>query len=141
MNEINVEAIMKEIREEIRERDLKESDLSFEDIKIDTNFMSGSSGDRFDPGEFERDVTYLNENWSIPVDMPYYTNNGFFNHIKKIIKHMTKFLIHPLVNAQNSYNASVTRSVNQLRANMIEKNNKIKDLEARIEELEKSIKK
>ncbi len=134
--ELNIEQIMQEIREEIKARKLEETKLSFDDIVINEPLVKADS--KFSSELLQKQVAYLNQNWNVPIDTPYYTSNGLYNHVKKFIKKMTRFIVVPLVLSQNELNASVTRAFNEMSAYIAEQELQIEKLTKRVEELERT---
>lgn len=116
MQEIDVEKIMEEIRQEIREKGYKESDLDFSDIVIDST-RSAASG--YDPEEMERQAAYLNANSQNPIYFPLIGNpvKVFF---QKIIRRCFLFVIFQAFQFQNKFNVSVTCFLNQVRNYQLE---------------------
>lgn len=103
METINIEQIMEEIREEIKEKGYNKKDLSFDDKWVFNSNPSGNSGD-------------LDELYSLLAEMEqtkainYYgelTGGPLKKIIKKVIRKMVAFVIVPIVLAQNSYNERV----------------------------------
>ena len=111
MQTIDVEKIMEEIRQEIRDKGYKEEDLDFSDIAI-TATKSVSPG--YDPDELERQAAYLNANSRNPIYFPL-TGNPVKVFIQKVIRRFFLFVIFPAFQFQNKFNTSVTCFLNQVR--------------------------
>ena len=129
MENIDIEKIMEEIRQEIKEKGYKESDLSFSDIPIT---------DQADIEESYNEQVLLENirgaNQSTRVDFYKPIDGGIKGLIKKIIRKMVKPIILHLCQEQEIFNAYTVRTINQLYSYN-------KQLEKRIEDLEKIIEK
>jgi len=121
-NDINVEEIMEQIRENIKERGYDKIPLSFEDIKISDPVIKGDA--KYDPNSFNKEMTYLNNNWNNDWNIPI-SGGGMRAKLKKVVRKVTRFIVAPIVSFQNEYNASNVRLMKQM--------------ECRIEELEKQV--
>jgi hypothetical protein len=140
MGDINIEEIMKEIRRNIAERAYKDPPVEFDDIIPDSYLIKRN--EQFSRFEFQNEINYLNSNWMNSWNIPIDSKNIFVWFIKKVIMKLTRFIVFPIINFQNEYNASVIRCFNQLdiftmRDNSYE--NRIADLEKQIVLLQKRI--
>ena len=111
--QINVESIMKEIKKEIEVKGYTNDLLSFDDVIVDV----GS-----------------NHEWEVN---PYRPLQGgkvtvFF---KKAIRKLVYFFVEPIVMAQDGFNASIVRLMNQMNCYIEEKDKEIAELKKEIEEL------
>ena len=134
MTEINVEKIMEEIREDIKKKGYKESDLSFNDIPIKDSeeVLVG----QFNASELER--TLHNANVGVRVD--FYKpieGNALKRVIKKFIRKIMKPILYHLCESQERYNANVAQTLNQLYLYIQKQEAHINDLERLIAEREK----
>lgn len=136
--EVNVENIMKEIRAQIKEDGLDASKLSFEDI-IPQNEDFGT-----DIGDYSRDAlinscTYMNHHYDISVWHPINSARPiigtFITFGKKVLRKLTRFFIQPIVEDQNHFNMHVTRSMNQVRNYLIQKDNFLAESDKLIDEI------
>lgn len=130
MQEINIEEIMQEIREEIKEKGYKESDLSFLDIPV-----KSQNEVRMEEQFSEQRLRELLHLVNVSTDVRYYRNytgNFFKTFIKKVIRKILAPLLFPLCQEQEQYNSSVTRTLNQMYQY-------ISIQEKRIGELEKAV--
>jgi hypothetical protein len=108
---IDIEAIMTEIREKIKERGYTDEMLHFQDVVVDGE----ASMDVFKPQVFKRVVEEANVRTHINYfELP--LGSGLSKFIKKCIRKMISFLVAPVVGQVNQYNSSVTQSLNQLYA-------------------------
>ncbi len=134
MTEINVEKIMEEIREDIKKKGYKESDLSFNDIPIKDSeeVLVG----QFNASELER--TLHNANVGVRVD--FYKpieGNALKKAIKKLVRKIMKPVLYHLCESQERYNANVAQTLNQLYLYIQKQEAHINDLERLIAEREK----
>jgi hypothetical protein len=133
-NQIDVQEIMEKIREEIKEKGYKESDLSFTDIEVKerdeilTNI--------FDKNEYMHSLSQANAY----VNLGFYSTNignGIKAVIKKIIRKLIAPIMLPVCERQETYNASSVRTLNQMNLYIRELETKISDLEKEINKLKK----
>lgn len=101
---INVEEIMKEIREDIEKRNLRDDLPDFDSIVI---------GDGKDMLTDSDTLTRLNNEYYLSYYVDY-TGNPLKNMFKKVIRKVLKFLILPLVEKQIAFNADVVTYLNEL---------------------------
>lgn len=123
-SEINIEKIMEEIRQDIKNKGFVEIAPRFEDIPLSYSDM-GMESEEFDRTEFQKSLDYINLNW----DVPYYFNIGSKKitvFIKRVIRKLVKFLVWPINQKQNEMNANFVRSINQIR-NYIDNEDNIKN--------------
>lgn len=132
-NEINIEEIMKEIRQNIKDRGYDKEPLSFEEIVMSKPAIQ--SDGNYNAEDFMQELDYLNRNWCNLFPSPVNGRNPVAVMIKKIVRRLTNFIVFPLVNFQNAYNASNIRCLNQVKEYMAE----LEDYKTRIEQLEKEI--
>lgn len=106
---VNIENIMKEIRQEIKEKGYTYDMLSFnENISISATDTENISFD-----EINQQLSYLNNNYSVVSYRPL-NGNKLAVFIKKVIRKLTKFYVEPIVASQNEFNAYNVRTLNAL---------------------------
>lgn len=130
---IDIEVIMKNIRETIKEKGYTNEMLGFEDIDALYESSAQENG-KFSYEKFLVDLDKVNQNYSIR----YYRNvgeKGVKSFIKKSLRKVLSFLILPMAEEQMDFNASVTRCLNQLEHYV--KEQKERDYEELSEKLEK----
>lgn len=132
-NEINVEEIMEEIRQNIRERGYDKEPLSFEEVQVSKPAIVADGG--YSADQFLYELGYINHNWNNNFQVPVTGRNLLAVFIKKVIRKLTRFIVFPIVNFQNSYNGSNVRCMNQIKEYMAE----MDVYKQRIEQLEKEI--
>lgn len=140
-NEINIEEIMNEIRQNIKERGYDKEPLSFEDVVISEPAVQ--SAGHFSMDEFITELNYLNRNWNNALNAPVESSNAVAVFVKKLIRKCTRFIVFPIVNFQNAYNVSNVRCINQLKEYVVlleGYTKRIEQLEKEVEELKKKVK-
>ena len=103
-NTINIEEIMAEIKQKIKEQGLTADMLSFEDVPYKKNAQSGSASEALD---------YVSTHYYI---QPYkeLQGNPVKVFIKKVIRKLTKFYVEPVVFEQNDFNANAVTVMKSL---------------------------
>ena len=101
---INIEEIMAEIKQKIKEQGLTADMLSFEDVPYKKNAQSGSASEALD---------YISTHYYI---QPYkeLQGNPVKVFIKKVIRKLTKFYVEPVVFEQNDFNANAVTVMKSL---------------------------
>lgn len=132
-NEINIEEIMEEIRQNIKDRGYDKEPLSFEDVQVSSPAIA--AGDGYNASRLMYELDYMNHNWNNNFQVPVTGRNFLVVFVKKAIRKFTRFIVFPIVNFQNSYNGSNVRCLNQIKEYMAE----IDVYKQRIEQLEKEI--
>ncbi len=152
---VNVEEIMKEIRSNIEKRGETPVVLGFDEGTADRECEAGINAcAAFSPEVLHQEVAMANGSHNIE----YYQMipaGGVKSFVKRAIRKVIAFIVKPLRDRQNQFNAYVVRSLNQLedytlaaaeipakQEELLEKAyQKIDALERRIEVLEQSMKK
>lgn len=133
MQEINVENIMQEIREDIKRKGYTSDMLSFHDVVVPIN-----EGYTYDYEELKKLVYKMDQQchvaWS--RELP---GNLIVVFIKKVIRLFVAFLIAPISDEQNSFNGSTTRVIHQLMGYINKQNDTIEKMEDNIALLEDRI--
>ena len=102
MNDINVEEIMNEIRKDIR---LKGKEDPFVDDKKEL---------AFNHDVFSKEVQRANNTCKMDYFRPL-SGNVIIVTVKKLVRKIISSAVMPCVNMQNEFNASVVKSMNQLK--------------------------
>lgn len=108
MQDINIEEIMKEIRNNIQKRGYSDEILNFDEVDIK---ISDDAAEEF---RIELFRDYLQQA-NIGCEVSYYTpiaKRGLKNFVKRAIRKLLAFLMFPMLQQQNAFNVSVTRSLN-----------------------------
>lgn len=132
-NEINIEEVMKEAKQNMSSRRYDEEPISFEEVSA--SGIAIQDGTSFDEKSFHNAVDYLNYNWSF--SFPTFANER--SHLKRlwnklVLKAMKPF-VQSLVDYQNAYNESNAKCLYQVRE-YIEELDKYK---ARLEQVEEEL--
>ena len=117
---INIEDIMAEIKQKIKDQGLTADMLSFEDVPYKKTAQGSSLPDALD---------YITSHYYI---QPYkeLKGNPVKVFIKKVIRKMVKFYVEPVVFEQNDFNANAVTVMKSLT------DSKSSDLSGRVETLE-----
>lgn len=128
-NEINVEKIMEEIRDEIKKKGYKPDAMAFETVQAD-------NADAFQKSLFNEEVRNVNLSFQVPY---YFPIEGKMTFVKRVIRKLGCFLMVPILNNQNTFNAHVTRTINQMAQYIEYQERKEKELNRIIEGLEEKV--
>ncbi|WP_028514224.1 hypothetical protein [Ruminococcus flavefaciens] len=117
---INIEEIMAEIKQKIKEQGLTVDMLSFEDVPYKKNAQSGSASEALD---------YISTHYYI---QPYkeLQGNGIKVFFKKVLRKLMKFYVEPVVFEQNDFNANAVTVIKSLTEN------KSADMSSKVEAME-----
>ncbi|MBR2459837.1 MAG: hypothetical protein IKB34_01210 [Clostridia bacterium] len=107
--ELNIEAIMDDIRAEIKEKGYTADMLSFSDVMG----ISTDGSEEYNSKEFEATLNTANEICIVPFDPPM-SGNPIALFIKKVIRKLIRFYIRPTVEQQNDFNAQTVRCLNMV---------------------------
>ena len=107
--------------------------MSFEEIEVSKPVIQGNSG--YNAEELMNELGYLNRNWNNSIHAPINSRNSLATFVKRVIRKCTRFIVFPIVNFQNAYNASNVRCINQIKEYMAE----LEPYKTRVEKLEKEI--
>ena len=108
--QINVEQIMEEIRENIKQRGYTSDFLEFEDIETKELLNAAS----FDFNEMLASLQRANMKSSINYYCDVIPHRGVKNLVKAAIRKFLRFLLMPIIEEQNQYNAYSVRVLNQV---------------------------
>lgn len=125
--QINIEIIMEEIRENIKNKKYPREALDFEFV------MRVEAPKSFDADEFRTALQAIGCNMDLRYDEPI-QGNGIF--IKRIIKKLNQFYIKPLLEKQNRSNSDMLALINQMGNYILQSEKKMQEYESRIECLE-----
>ena len=117
---INIEEIMAEIKQKIKEQGLTADMLSFEDVPYKKNAQSGSASEALD---------YISTHYYI---QPYkeLQGNGIKVFFKKVLRKLMKFYVEPVVFEQNDFNANAVTVMKSLS------DSKSSDMSSKVEAME-----
>lgn len=146
MSELNVEKIMEEIREEIKEKGYTNDMLSFSDMIVDEK---GGDVEKFERVKFSEELFNLNMLWNVNPVRPIEKKPGIKGKLiclyRKIVRRCIRSYISPIVWEQDTFNATTVRLFNlvnfYMEENMrlLEELNRVKEsqdmLEKRVNQL------
>lgn len=131
-NNINIENIMEQIKNDISAKGYTNDLLSFDDVVVDVSSMNVL---KFDRVKFNEDLYVANHEWEVNPYRP--LQGGKVRvFIRKVIRKLVYFFVEPIVMAQDGFNASIVRMMNQMSCYIDEQNKEIESLKAKISELE-----
>lgn len=128
MEKINIEEIMQEIREEIKEKGYTKDELSFLDVPIKKNDV-----DQFNASLLESAMQDISNNKMVDYYAPI-EGKSLKAIAKKIVRKLIKPIVYPMCEKQKVYNASVDIAINQLYLYMQDQKEKISLLETMLNE-------
>ncbi|MDD3028318.1 MAG: hypothetical protein PHI41_09790 [Erysipelotrichaceae bacterium] len=126
---IDVEEIMTQIREEIKEKGYQLSDLSFDDIELSKDFHNDFEE------SYEENLKYLNSYFAVQSYLPL-VGNPLFVFVKKVIRKLTFFYVNPISEQQTNFNLRLTRVINEQHAMIEELKEELENQYKYIEKLE-----
>lgn len=113
---IDIEDIMREVREEVEKRKWSGDIIPFE--KIPVYWEDGDSqGMVFDFDELKQETFFLNNHYRVQAYRELKSRpvvGGIILFFKKILRKSMKFYIEPIVNDQNEINSAVMSCMNQI---------------------------
>lgn len=126
MKDINVEKILDEIRNEIKEKKLASSDLKFDEIQIKS--LDEIAASKFDVSKLNEALHRMNEKSRLDA---YYTlpGKGAKLFIKRALRKFVRACFMQNITTQNEFNESVVLCLRQMTLY-------IKELEDRLENCE-----
>lgn len=137
MAEINVEEIMKELKEKAAKRKIEQEEDSFEQLTADSVCQDLSYWEPFDKENFIFELTEVNRYFWVNPDVAIEEKGFLKRNVKRVIRKMVRFAIYPLVEKQNEFNQVATRAFNQIRNYIVTHDN----VDKRLEELQLIIEK
>ena len=136
MKSVDVEEIMKQIRAEIAEKGYSNEMLSFEDAVVLADPEAGDGS--YNKNEYMQVVDSLNR----CAHVAWYRDlgqGGVKTFFKKVIRKLNVFLIAPMSDEQNFFNARTVQAINQITKYMDEQEKVMKEQEEEIQWLKKKI--
>ncbi len=137
MKNINVEEIMKEIREEITQKGYTDENIDFENITGNVKAVLGVKTD-FSSYELEHALNDAANQHKIE----YYRmipKGGLKSFIQRSIRKIVKFMMIPMIDQQNQYNYQMVVCMRQMEAFIQEHNMQMDQKDRQIEELEEKV--
>lgn len=137
MKEINIEKIMEEIREDIKNRGYKDEDIDFENI---TGNVKAVLGVKTDFSAFE--LKHAVEGAAGQHKIEYYRmipKGGLKSFIQRSIRKMVRFMMIPMVDQQNQFNYQMVVCMRQMEAYVNECDSRLEQKDQVIDGLEEEI--
>ncbi len=142
MSEINVEEIMEQIRQEIKEKGLEYEILRFEELYADNkNTLLGEHAEPFDLMILLGNVSDMNYYYLYSVNRDV-GGNTISRLIKKSIRKLVRFYVQPLILDQMNFNTAAVRAMNSLRNYIVENEGmqiRLNEMAEKIEHLENKL--
>lgn len=135
MMKIDVEKIMEEIRADIKAKGYTNDLLSFQDVVMDNT----TENLKFNMDEMNHCTHAANVSARVEYYHQIIPHRGLKNLIKIFIRKSMRFLLQPLVEEQNRYNADSVRTINQLIRFVQEQTEKNDEYEELIRQMQKRI--
>ena len=139
MQNIDIEAIMREIRREIREKPEYREAVTFEEIPMLSQAENAAMmGEKYDGELLRRNVAEMGAHFAVPYYRPL-AGNRFKTFFKRVLRKLMCFLMRPALEEISAFQAMTASSMNTV-ANFIreqEAENQRKD--HKIAELEKEL--
>lgn len=139
MKEINVEEIMAEIRNEIKEKGFTADMLSFTEISMPSPHVS-----EFNIDDFRRTIAAIESSKYVPGRTDDNIGHGIKGLIKRVIRKLVWFNIAPMSDKQNIYNDHIATALYQMlsfielqNTQMEEYDEKIKSLKDELQEMKR----
>lgn len=132
MQEINIEEIMQEIRDEVKAKGMKDQKLQFADVSLAEDAFE--LPEKYDSFMMEKELLNLNGLWDTSLQ-EIRSASKLKKAVKKALKKAIGLIINPHIAQQTAFNASVVHSINML--NCLEKENE--ELRAQVEDLKRQI--
>ena len=119
-NSINIEQIMADIKNEIREKGLTPDMLSFEDIPYKKTAQGGSPAEALD---------YVTAHYYVQPNKEF-KGNRLKTFFKRAVRRIMRFYVEPIVMEQNDFNANTATIIKAISED------KSKDMCSRVDTLE-----
>ncbi len=133
---VDVEKIMEEIRANINARGETDEVLSFDESSADMEYGDEIVGSVvYNDKELHHYVVSANQEHNIPF-YQMIPKGGFKSFLKRSIRKMIAFIILPLRDAQNRYNANVVQALMQIEAYSLDQREEMK---SHVEQQEKRV--
>lgn len=134
MQDINIEQIMQEIRDDIKAKGLKDENISFEDVIL----LGGGTGAPYSKEAYTDMLVNAGEDSEV-LSYRELSGNPISKIIKKINRRLIAFYIESIVDDQNKFNKDVYKGLTMCLSKFEEDNAKMEALEKKLYEAEKKI--
>lgn len=130
-NPINIDEIMRELRDNIKRRVYPKEAVNFDTVRSKKKEIEDVD---FFKELMERDVRYMNRGYYVDYDLPLTGRNL---RIKKFIKRLYQFHQRPIWDIQNCFNMKATSALTQMRNFVLQQMAQDEQREKDLEELRK----
>lgn len=127
MQEINVEQIMKEIREDAAGKGMDKIPLKFADVSLADSCLE--MPERLDSTTLQKEIVNLNALWDTSLAIETRSNSRLKLFVKKILNKMVMLVMRPNIVAQTIFNSSVVSIMNQINCLVAENEEMKKELQ------------
>ena len=137
---VDVEKIMEEIRQNIKERGYSEDMLSFSEAASDVEITNGVTTDDmvYDETEMNQFILAARGLHNIPYYEPM-QGNKLKVFVKRVLRKLMAFQMQPIRERQNQFNYNMVQSIREIALHTAELEDAICEKEALVEELETRI--
>ena len=135
---VNVEETLEELRKRAEERRYEQEPLEFQSVTISDSAIVEEGS--YSYLKYEKALDYLKQNWHHEMNFPITGANKIVLLVKKMFQKCIRFMVYPIVDFQNAYNANNVRCLLQMEKYLEEAEGyrqKIEELEKKVEELER----
>lgn len=141
LEKIDVEEIMRSIRDDIEKRGYTKKELRFADIRTENEEGIQCLDEYFELDNFRNTIVQMDGKRNVQCWRPL-GGNKIKVAIKKIIRKLVKFYVEPIVEEQNQFNFYTVSAMAQIYSKIEEEQNmKIEQMEERIKKLEEQCRK
>jgi len=137
-NNIDVDKIMSEIRQDIEDKGIQEPSVNFDDISVDMG-AAKVLPNKFNQNALYRGLTELAHNWRVESYRDL-SGSRYATLVKKVLRKGMYFFVNPIVDDQNKNNALFVKSLGQIDCFIRDQLDENRKLKARVKELEYKLK-
>jgi len=141
--DIDVEAIMNEIRQKIRDKGIEPVD--FPDMGTLVLESLGADLTSFDTNSFEENIRAVNSQWEISAEMPITSHRKVIGSLivfgKKVVRKLLRWYVAPVADQSRQFAACTVRALNDIRKYMYYNTARVDALEKKLTILEDLVEK
>ena len=139
MEKINIDAIMADIRRNIKERGYEKTALTFADVHVQAGEGLELLEERFQSKELKKWIVKMDETKNVACWRPL-RGNPLEVFLKKVVRRCVKFYVEPIVADQDRYNHYTVCAMAQVFSKLADSQDaKIRELEDQVERLSKAL--
>lgn len=138
MQEINVEEIMREIREEIKSKGMEKQTLQFADVSLAEDAFE--IPEHYNENLMRKELVNINGLWDTTMDTQVLSRGKLKKAVKKVLRKAVSVVVQQHIEEQVVFNASVVNSINMLHciaAENEELKKEVVQLKQEVEQLKK----